>query len=64
MVSVFLTGGILMIEGCGFSVARAIAARVSITILTHNNCTVFKGETPFQHVPKNTVTRQDKLAVT
>lgn len=57
-----LTGGALMIDGCGLSDPRAIAAKVSIIKFNHNSWTQVKKD-PFVNDAKKTRIKLEKLAV-
>ena len=64
MLSPFLTGGLLMMLGCGLSVAKAKAPNVSMIKLIQSNYTVVKGASPRIKQPKMKVIRTERLTVT
>jgi len=53
-----------MIEGCGFSLASAIAANVSMIKLIHKSCVAEKGGVPMVAHPINSINKHEKLTVT
>lgn len=63
IVSFSLTGGVLMIDGCGLSDPRAIAAKVSIIKFNHKSCTTPKVAVPFVTAPMKIIIKAVKLAV-
>ena len=52
-----------MIDGCGFSLAKARAAKVSIIKLIHKSYTVLRGTSPIVAAPKNSTKSTEKLTV-
>jgi len=57
MLSPFLIGGDLIMLGCGLSVARARAAKVSMIKLIQRRWMVPKGDSPRMMMPVNTTAR-------